>query len=151
MARDATEESSVGPPADADQLPLLAAVSKTMVRIYKEQFGRGPTKTRTYWAGPDVLVCVLENTFTPAEKRLAEMQEFSRLRETRTFFQYASEKDFVEPIEQMVGRRVHAFVSGIDAQRDVAIELWTFHPSDGDGRHAGSRESDGDGRRAGSR
>jgi Na+-translocating membrane potential-generating system (MpsC) len=44
--------------------PLLE-ISNEMVRIYKEQFGRGPTKVRTNYAGPDTLVCLLEHTFTP--------------------------------------------------------------------------------------
>ena len=34
----------------------LSEVSNAMVKIYKEQFGRGPTKTVTSYAGPNVLV-----------------------------------------------------------------------------------------------
>jgi uncharacterized protein YbcI len=48
---------------------ILSAISLEMVRIYKDQFGRGPTKTRTVWAGSDILVVTLEETFTPAERR----------------------------------------------------------------------------------
>jgi hypothetical protein len=29
------------------------------VRLYKEQFGRGPTKARSHWAGSDTLVVVV--------------------------------------------------------------------------------------------
>src|SRR4051794_6549598 len=37
---------------------LLMEVSNTMVRIYKDQFGRGPTRARSNRAGPDALgVC----------------------------------------------------------------------------------------------
>lgn len=58
-------------------------MSNETVRLFKEHFGRGPTKARTEWAGPDVLVVVLEDTLTPAERKLAEMGEHERLRETR--------------------------------------------------------------------
>src|SRR3954452_6924092 len=30
-------------------------ISNTMVRLYEEQVGRGPTMARTYWSGPDML------------------------------------------------------------------------------------------------
>src|SRR4051812_7058292 len=43
------------------------AISNEMVRLYKEQFGRGPTETRTHWAGDDMLVVRLDDTLTPAE------------------------------------------------------------------------------------
>src|SRR4051794_29766044 len=93
---------------------LLLAVSNEMVRIFKEQFGRGPTKVRASWAGPDVLTVLLEDTLTPAERNLAKMGEHERLRETRMFFQYASVREMCEPIERVTGRKVRAFVSGID-------------------------------------
>jgi uncharacterized protein YbcI len=107
---------------------LLLTVSNEMVRIYKEQFGRGPTKARTDWAGPDVLISTLEDSLTAAEQNLAGMGEFHRLRDTRIFFQYAAEHEFVGSIEQIVGRKVIAFVSGIDARRDVSAEVFYFEP-----------------------
>jgi uncharacterized protein YbcI len=103
---------------------VLAEISREMVRIYKEQFGRGPTKARTDFAGPDVVVSTLEHSFTPAEQRLAEMGEHQRLRDTRMYFQYASVKTFCETIERILGRKVRAFVSGLDAEQDVATEVF---------------------------
>ncbi len=109
---------------------LLLAVSNEMVRIYKEQFGRGPTKVRTDWAGPDVILCTLRDSFTPAEKNLAAMGELHRLRDTRMFFQYATEAEFTAAIERLVERKVVAFVSGIDARTDVSTEIFYFEPQD---------------------
>ena len=107
---------------------LLLAVSNEMVRIYKEQFGRGPTKVRTDWAGPDALLCTLRESFTPVEKNLAAMGEFHRLRDTRMFFQYATEEEFVSAVERVVGRKVVSFVSGIDARTDLSTEIFYFEP-----------------------
>ncbi|HET7574777.1 MAG TPA: Na-translocating system protein MpsC family protein [Solirubrobacterales bacterium] len=95
-----------------------------MVRLYKELFGRGPTKVRTEFAGRDVVICTLENSFTPAERRLAEMEEHERLRETRLYLQYASEDQFKETIERLLGRKVRAFISGIDTGADLATEVF---------------------------
>jgi uncharacterized protein YbcI len=113
---------------------VLAQVSTEMVRVYKERFGRGPSRVRSFWCGDDVLTVVLENTLTPAERSLARMGEHARVRETRLVFQYASLTDFCAPIERITGRRVKAFVSGIDAIVDgLSIENFVFHPvGDGD-------------------
>ena len=105
------------------------AISNEMVRVYKEHFGRGPTKARTAWSGPDAVTVILEGTLTPAERNLAEMGEHQRLRDTRMFFQYASVRQFCEPIERLTGRKVRAFASGIDTVVDgLSIETFVLHP-----------------------
>lgn len=114
---------------------LLQDVSNEMVRLYKEQFGRGPTRVRTDWAGSDALICTLQDSMTPAERNLVAMGEHQRLRDTRMFFQYASTDEFVEVAERLTGRKVRAFVSGIDAKADVSSEVFYFEP-DGDGDSA---------------
>jgi uncharacterized protein YbcI len=102
------------------------AVSNAMVRIYKEQFGRGPTRAQTHYAGPDILITTLQDSLTPAERNLVAMGEHQRLRDTRMFFQYATEDHFRSTVEEIVGRKVVAFVSGIDTHADVSIEVFYF-------------------------
>ena len=118
------------PNVDRDGAPqhMLSAISNEMVRIYKSQFGRGPTKTRTNWAGPDIIVVTLEQTFTPAERSLQRMGEHQRLRDLRLLFQYASVATFCEPVERLIGRKVRAFISGIDTQADIATEMYILYP-----------------------
>jgi len=99
-----------------------------MVRIYKKLFGRGPTRVRTNFAGPDALLCTLENSFTPAEQSLVSLGELQRLRETRMIFQYASAKEFVGTVERITHRKVTAFVSGVDVAKDVSAELFYLEP-----------------------
>jgi uncharacterized protein YbcI len=108
---------------------VAAAISNEIVRLYKAQFGRGPTSARTLFAGPDVITVVLEDTLTPAERNLVELGEHQRLRDTRMFFQYASVKDFCEPIEQLTGRKVRSFHSSIDTLVDgMSVETFILHP-----------------------
>jgi uncharacterized protein YbcI len=107
----------------------LSAISNEMVRVYKEQFGRGPTKTRTQWAGPDILVVTLEQTFTPAERKLRALGEHARLRDLRMLFQYAEVAAFCDPIERLTGRTVRSFISGIDTEADLASEMFVLHPA----------------------
>jgi uncharacterized protein YbcI len=110
-----------------DRSPMLE-ISNAMVRLYKEAFGRGPTKARAQFAGPDTLVVVLESSLTVPERNLVAMGEDQRLREARLFFQYALEDQFRLIVEQALGRRTVAFVSGIDTRRDVAVEVFTLEP-----------------------
>jgi len=126
---------AVGPEDGAERPQnVQMAISNEMVRLYKERFGRGPTKTRSNCAGPDVLVVTLEDTLTPVERSLVAMGEHQRLRDLRTFFQYATVPEFCEPIERLTGRKVRAFISGIDTEVDGAsTEVFFLHPEGYDG------------------
>lgn len=108
---------------------VRAEISREMVRLYKDLFGRGPTKARTEFAGPDIVICSLEDTFTPAERSLVEMGEHQRLRDTRMYFQSATHDKFTEIVERLTGRKVRAFVSGLDANADICSEV--FYLQDG--------------------
>jgi len=124
-----TEASGGQPGTDDEQRGLLMVeISNAMVHIYKELFGRGPTKAKTSHAGPDLLVTTLENSLTRVEHTMAAAGEHERLRDLRMHFQYLRENDFIEAVEQITGRKVRAFVSGMDVKRDVASELFYFEP-----------------------
>ena len=107
---------------------LHAEISREMVRLYKEQFGRGPTKAKTCFADADTIVCTLEDSLTPAERNMVHLGEQQRLRDVRMFFQHASEGNFLESIERLTGRKVRAFVSGLDADKDVSAEIFYLEP-----------------------
>jgi uncharacterized protein YbcI len=55
---------------------------------------------------------------------LAEFGEHQRLRDTRLYFQHATEEQFCEVIERVLGRKVRAFISGIDTSKDVSAEVF---------------------------
>ena len=123
---------------------MALEVANAMVRIFKEQFGRGPTKARASWAGPDVLVVTLEDTLTPAERNLAAMGEHERLRDLRSLFQYSSVRQFCEPVEQITGRKVRAFISGIDTEVEgLSVETFVLHPEGSDEPSRADLRSDG--------
>jgi uncharacterized protein YbcI len=109
-------------------------ISNAMVGLYKEQFGRGPTTARTYWAGPNTIACLLENTLTPAERNLVQMGQHQRLRDMRLYFQYATIREFCEPVERITGRKVRSFHSSIDTKVDgLAVETFVLYPEGEDG------------------
>ncbi|MDP9383892.1 MAG: DUF2294 domain-containing protein [Actinomycetota bacterium] len=124
---------------------MRAAVSNALVGLHKQQFGRGPTKARTDFAGPDVLVTVLQNALLPAEKALAEMGEHIRVMEARAFFEEATRDQFIRTIEEIVRRKIYSFHSTCDPRTGIVIEIAVFEPPDSDGgadgNGAGSTQS----------
>jgi|SRR5215218_1158789 len=111
---------------------VLQAVSNAMVRLHKEQFGRGPTNARSYFAGPDALLCVLQDVLLPAERKLVELGNADHVRASRVAFQAATEGEFVAAVEAIVDRTVRAFASGVDAHKNVVFESFYFTPSGSD-------------------
>ncbi len=131
MPTDAEQRDAKG---EERQVNVLTEVSSTMIRLFKDQFGRGPTSARTYWAGPDVLTCILEDTLTPAERNLVKLGEHQRLRDTRLYFQYASVAEFCGPVEEITGRTVRAFHSSTDTEAGgQSVEVFVLHPEGYDG------------------
>jgi uncharacterized protein YbcI len=106
----------------------LTLVSNALVGLHKEQFGRGPTTARTSYAGPDAMLCVLEDALLPAERAMVEMGEAQRVRESRLFMQVATSPRFVEIVEGIVERKVRSFASASDPENGVVMEIFVFEP-----------------------
>jgi uncharacterized protein YbcI len=117
-------ESGQDPRAQSELLEL----SNAMVRIYKERFGRGPTKAKTSYADENTIISSLENSLTPVERSMVELGEPVRVEEIRLFFQRATNAEFTEAVEAITGRKVRGFVSGMDAVNDIASEVFYLEP-----------------------
>jgi uncharacterized protein YbcI len=107
---------------------MMVELSNAMVRLYKDLFGRGPTKARSAFAGPDLIVSTLEHSLTRIERHMTNADEHERVRDLRMHFQHLNEVQFVGTVEEISGRKVRAFVSGIDTKRDVSAELFYLEP-----------------------
>jgi uncharacterized protein YbcI len=116
-------------PPGTTTLNALRDISRAMVRLYKEQFGRGPESVSTHYSGPDVIVSILANSLTPVERSMRDMGEQQRLRDIRGMFQHATEPQFREAVERITGRRVIGFMSGIDVEHDLSSEVFTLQPA----------------------
>jgi hypothetical protein len=101
----AAEDQEQQPTAEESRTSILMEVSNAMIRLYKDQFGRGPMKARTHWAGPNTLVALLEDTLTPVERNMVRSGEHQRLRDMRMFFQYASVSEFASRSSRSPGAR----------------------------------------------
>jgi uncharacterized protein YbcI len=100
-----------------------AKISKEIVRLQSEYYGKGPTKAKTYIVD-DLVVVVLEESFTRAEKTLAERGEREAIQHIRRRFQQQMADSFTSIVEQATGRRVRAFMSETDIDQDVSVETF---------------------------
>jgi uncharacterized protein YbcI len=102
---------------------VRARISKEIVRLQSEYYGKGPTKAKTYIVD-DLVVVVLEESFTRAEKTLAERGEREAIQQIRRRFQQQMADSFISIVEQATGRRVRAFLSETDIGQDVSVETF---------------------------
>jgi uncharacterized protein YbcI len=123
---------------------ILAEISKALVALYKEAYGRGPTKARTYISG-DLVVCLLEGGFVRAEQTLRDAGRGDAVSDQREALQEVLRKRFVGIIEELTGRKVSTFISGVDLEAEMNAEVFVLEPVDldtGDEREAVSAWAD---------
>jgi uncharacterized protein YbcI len=122
----------------------LSNISTSIVQLYREHFGKGPTGAKTYILD-DLVICVLRDGLTTVEKTLFERGRADTVREVRSAFQDAVADRFTAAVEAATGRRVIAFMSQAHVDPDLAIEVFFLDDSLPEN---GSIETDGDGRPA---
>ena len=78
----------------------LAAVTNGIVKLFREYYGRGPTKAKSYMLDDRIVVCVLEDTMTRVEQTLVENGHGHKVREVRLTFQEAMARRVQDVVEQ---------------------------------------------------
>lgn len=109
--------------------PLGGDITRAVVRLYHERIGKGPTKGRTYIAD-DVVVCVLEDVATPAEKTLMEAGQAELLRTNRTAVRETIEPELKETVEHLSGRRVRAMLGDHRPEEDLTALVFVLDPGE---------------------
>lgn len=118
----------------------LTRTSDAVVGVHKALFGRGPDRCRTYLAGPDVVVCLIEGGLTVAERRLAGIGADDHVRSARQVAFDAVQDDLAAEVGVILERPVRLLISGIDVVRDVATVTFLLrgdHPAAGIGAPTG--------------
>jgi uncharacterized protein YbcI len=102
---------------------MRATISNEIVRLQAEYYGKGPTKAKTYIV-EDLVVVVLEESFTRAEKTLAQRGEREAIEHIRRRFQQQMVDEFTSVVEQATGRKVRVFLSETNIDEDVSVETF---------------------------
>jgi uncharacterized protein YbcI len=107
----------------------LADVSRELVKLHSEFYGKGPTRAKAYMVD-DTLVCLLEGGFTTVERTLIDQGNADAVHDIRHSFQSAMENKFTQVVEQATDRKVIAYMSQIHHDPDIAVEVFVLEPID---------------------
>jgi uncharacterized protein YbcI len=107
--------------------PLLASISRAVVRIVHEYTGRGPTKARTS-IRDDIVVVMLQETMLKAEHSLIRDEKDRVVVEIRRTFQQTMREDLSAAVEMLTERKVIAFMSDSHLDPDYSVELFVLAP-----------------------
>jgi uncharacterized protein YbcI len=108
---------------------MLTAISDGMVALLKEFYGRGPTRTKTYYED-DLVVCLLRGGFSRVEQTLLEGGRGSSVIHQRMEFQDLMRERFESVIRDATGRQVIGFMSGNQQDPDIMCEVFILAPTD---------------------
>lgn len=106
---------------------LNREISRAMVALFKEATGRGPGRARTY-VEDGLVVTVLHDTMTKAERTLKEENLEDQVRSLRRTFQGTFRDEAIEAVERLTGAKVLAFLSDHAVDPDYAVEAFILEP-----------------------
>ena len=120
------------PPGERFDGRLTAAISNAVVGICRDYLGRGPTKARAF-IRDNVVVVVLEETLTKAEKMLVDQGQAQAMLQMRRAMQGTMREALSGAVTQLTGRRVVAFMSDNHPDPDYATEVFVLESAPQDG------------------
>jgi uncharacterized protein YbcI len=123
---------------------LLLQISNAMVRMQKEFFGKGPTKAKSYMFD-DMLLIVMREGLTTAEKTMLEFGHPNQVRQFRQLYQDEMTERLTGMVEELTGRQVVNYQSQVLFDPDMTLEIFVFdsaaeHSADAEVEDAPDRE-----------
>jgi uncharacterized protein YbcI len=116
---------------DTDHHPVgsrAAAISNHVVRTMSAYTGRGPTRARTY-VNDDVVTVVLRDSLTKGERSLVGDDLDELVLTMRKAYQRTMRHDLVTGVEEILDRKVVAFMSDNHIDPDFAAEIFVLAPA----------------------
>jgi uncharacterized protein YbcI len=120
---------SVQEPQTSQGPPVRSQISRRIVQLLKEFYGRGPVDAKTYYQDDHVLV-ILTGGFTQVEHTLIDAGEGQAVEDQRGRFQELMRDRFVGAIEEITGREVVSFMSANDHGADAMVDIFLLRPLD---------------------
>jgi uncharacterized protein YbcI len=111
---------------------VLEALTEALVVLHERYHGRRPSTAHTQIMGKDMLACLMGEVYTDVEKTMIELQRDALVHETRSSFQQAMERRFIDEVERITERRVSKFISTHHVGPDLELELFLLEPASSD-------------------
>jgi uncharacterized protein YbcI len=104
---------------------LNAALADAVGHVVAEFTGRGASRTRAFVDG-DIVVCLLEDGATSAERKLVEAGKAELVRLQRDALQRAMEPQLVACVQHLTRRPVKLFLSGSSTLGESSVEVFVL-------------------------
>ena len=100
-------------------------ISRGIVKLLKDHYGRGPSRAKTY-VMEDAILVLLEGGFTQVEATLLAQGQEQAVRDQRALFQEGMRPQFIELVEQETERKVLSAMSTGDQAADMAVQVFVL-------------------------
>jgi uncharacterized protein YbcI len=101
----------------------LAMISREMVRLKAQHYGKGATEAKAYVCD-DWLFCVMKGGMTTVEQTLLEHGEKDLVRTVRLRFQQSMDESFTGVVRRLTGREVLTYQSQVLFDPDFTVEIF---------------------------
>jgi uncharacterized protein YbcI len=119
-------EHTHSPDAQTHLGEQLAGVTNGIVKLFRDYYGRGPNKAKSYILDDRIIVCVLEDTMTKVERTLVGCGHGAKVRDVRLTFQEAMADEFIGVVSEATGRKVATYHSQLTLEPDVGFEFFVL-------------------------
>ncbi len=106
---------------------LNAALANELGKLIADFTGRGAQRSRAF-LHQDMVVCLLEDGATNAEKNLVAAGRAELVRQGRDALQHAMATQLIAAVERLTRRTVRTFLSGTDHDGGCSIEAFVLEP-----------------------
>jgi len=128
-------------PTGADN--QLARICGEVAAVFKRTSGRGPVRTTAHWAGPKMLVVLLENGQTEAEQTMRRAGHIAELHARRRLLQALIEDELNTTVERILSQPVETMLSATRLDPDVSAEIFLLRRDRTDASPAGEPSAPG--------
>jgi uncharacterized protein YbcI len=106
---------------------LNAALANELGKLIADFTGRGAQRSRAF-LDQDLVVCLLEESATNAERNLVAAGKADLVRAGRDAIQHAMAPQLIAAVERLTNRSVRTFLSGTDYSGGNSIEAFVLAP-----------------------
>jgi hypothetical protein len=107
---------------------VQSTVCAAIAALVRERWGRGPSRSRAYWAGPDVLLVILDDAYTESERTMIAAGRDAEVLAGRRLLGALAEPELREITRSATGRPVAAVLWQSNVAPALSTLLFVLEP-----------------------
>jgi len=113
-------------PPTEDPKDVAPAIARGLTSAMKTYYGKGPVSARAHFVEDDVLIVVMRDPATTAERSMARAGREGDARDFRLAFEAEFAEEITGVVERLTGRKVATYHSQIVFDPDLLFEIFVF-------------------------